>query len=174
MKKLCYILGSLLFATSPVFASVSDLFPQSMTDMMSDGVIYHGGIIRAVVSLFIVIGLIYLTAWAYKKLNVLNEKTLVEKTKKLDLNKFNVISTQTLGPNKNLHVVEINGKYLVIGSTPNNITLIKEFEKAQAQEIEKISPKQPQQQPEEIKQPSKPKSPADKQMQDILDKYKNL
>lgn len=129
----------------------------SDTDMPLENILSHGtlnesGIIRAFLSLVIVIALIYITAWFYRKLGAFNKTKLNNETE-LDLNKFKLISTQPLGANKNLHVVEINGKYLVIGSTPNSINLIKEFDKNVQGECETFE--------------------KDDFVSEILDKYKN-
>ncbi len=118
------------FAVAAVSAQ-SEITQQdvALENILSHGTINEGGVLRAAISLLIVILLIYMTAWIYKKLNVFNFSKFTANDKQLDINKFKLISTQSLGANKNLHVVEINGKYLVIGSTPNSINLIKEFDK---------------------------------------------
>lgn len=50
---------------------------------------------------------------------------------KIDLDetgdKFNILSTKSLGDGKYIHLVEVKGKQLVIGSTDNNISLLTEF-----------------------------------------------
>ena len=55
--------------------------------------------------------------------NLLNGKFKFNET-----NKFNLLSTTSLGQGKNLHLVEINGKKLVIGSTSSNISLLAELD----------------------------------------------
>ena len=112
------------FATEPDYINDTPL-----ESMLSNGTIHEGGIFRSLISLAIVIGLIYLTAWLYKKLNGFNSQKFTKDIENLGLNKFKVIASQSLGAQKNLHVVEINGKYLVLGSTPNSINLLKEFDK---------------------------------------------
>ncbi len=182
------ILG-LLISGSTAFAEVTKNAAQGtsvedipLDNVLSQGTIYQGGMLRAVISLFIVIGLIYLTAWAYKRLNIFNADNLAKPGKKVNANKFNLISTQALGANKNLHVVEINGKYLVIGSTQNNISLIKEFDKNLVENLSDISLVT------DNKKPSAPveENPAEKlsqetknliedpQLDELLQKYKEL
>lgn len=132
MKNLGLVLLGLFFTKMSALSAPNE--PDFVSDiplesMLSQGTIHEAGIVRAMVSLGIVICMIYLTAWLYKKLSVFNNAKLVKDAQKLETNKFKVISSQSLGANKNLHVVEINGKYLVLGSTQNSISLIKEFDK---------------------------------------------
>jgi len=133
MKKIGLVLTGLYLSVSAVSAEVVSGMNQE-ADMPLDSLLSHGtlneaGIIRPLISLAIVIGLIYLTAFIYKRLSRFNA-TKFSKENKPDLNKFKLVSSQPLGANKTLHVVEINGKYLVLGSTANSINLIKEFDKA--------------------------------------------
>lgn len=139
-----------------------------LDNILSSGTIYYSGIIRAFLSLIVVIGLIYLTAWIYKKLNNFNTQKLIKSDKELNLNKFKLLSTQSLGSNKNLHVVEINGKYLVIGSTANNINLIKEFDKSIIDNAGSSAPLE-----KMLESQSNEDIPADEQLNDILEKYKD-
>ena len=121
---------SYISAYSVAFAGEPDYINDApLESMLSSGTIHEGGILRSLISLGIVIGLIYLTAWLYKKLNGFNSQKFTKEIENLGLNKFKVIASQSLGSQKNLHVVEINGKYLVLGSTPNSINLLKEFDK---------------------------------------------
>lgn len=85
-------------------------------------------ILQAFVSLALVIGLIYLSAYIYKKLtNVTSKKINNTKDEIIDKNKLNIISSLPLGSNKSLCVVEINGKTLLLGVCEQNISLIKEL-----------------------------------------------
>jgi len=79
-------------------------------------------------SLFFVILLVIIFGWFYAKLkNVDPASLLAGKFSDKYPNKFNILSTATLGQGKNIHLIEINGKYLVIGSTINNISLLTEL-----------------------------------------------
>jgi len=79
-------------------------------------------------SLFFVILLVIIFGWFYSKLrNVDPASLLAGKFSDKSPNRFNIISTATLGQGKNIHLVEINGKHLVIGSTINNISLLTEL-----------------------------------------------
>ena len=93
--------------------------------------------IGAIFSLIAVLGLIYLVSFLYQKLNVFNEK-FANKNEKKETNKFKMISTTPMGQGKFLHVVEINNKYLALGSTQNNISFLREFSK---EEVENINEK---------------------------------
>ena len=63
-----------------------------------------------------------------KKLRGVNAADIFNgKFKINDLNQFNILSTATLGQGKDIHLVEINGQKLVIGSTANNINLLTEL-----------------------------------------------
>jgi len=95
--------------------------------------------IKAVASLSIVILLIFIFAWVYARVKGINPTAILTgKFSERDLNKFNVISSSTLGQGKDIHLVEINGKQLVIGSTANNINLLTEIA---PEEIEKLKEK---------------------------------
>lgn len=106
-------------------------------------------IIQAFLSLALVIGLIYLSAYIYRKLtNVTSKKINNTKDELIDKNKLNIISSLPLGSNKSLCIVEINGKTLLLGVCEQNISLIKELspdevvcnnnvEKKQVNEIKK-------------------------------------
>ena len=116
-------------------------------------------IIQAFLSLALVIGLIYLSAYIYRKLtNVTSKKINNTKDELIDKNKLNIISSLPLGSNKSLCIVEINGKTLLLGVCEQNISLIKELspdevvcnnnvEKKQVNEIKKEE--------EEEKEPTK-------------------
>ena len=85
--------------------------------------------VQPVISLIIVIGLIYLVFGIYAKMNKYNfQKFSKSSAKSLELSKLTLVSHLPLGQNKSVDVVEINGKFLVLGVAGDNISLIKEFE----------------------------------------------
>ncbi len=86
-------------------------------------------IFSVICSLLFVLALIYGTGYLYKKLIKFNSKIHNDDTCE-GKNEFKVLAGTTLGQGKFLHVVEINETYLVLGSTPNNISLLKEFKKS--------------------------------------------
>ena len=133
MKKFELVLLSVctfVMASLNAMASEPDFINDApLESVLSHGTIHEGGILRSIVSLTVVVGMIYLTAWLYKKLNKFNNQKFTNDNQTLDVNKFKIVSSQTLGMNRGLYVVEINGKYLVLGATQSNISLLKEFDK---------------------------------------------
>ena len=87
-------------------------------------------------SLLVVLFLILIAAWLYARLRGINPAAILTGNfSEKDLNNFNVITSSTLGHGKDIHLVEINGKQLVIGSTASNINLLTEIS---PEEIEKL------------------------------------
>lgn len=83
---------------------------------------------KAFASLSLVLPLIFIVAWIYSKVKGINPATILSGNfAQKELNKFNIVSSSTLGQGKDIHLVEINGKQLVIGSTANNINLLTEI-----------------------------------------------
>ena len=80
-----------------------------------------------ILSLLFVILLIYLTGIIYAKLNKAGFKTLKAQQGELSRSQVAVISTTQLGNNKTLHVVELDGKRMLIGATSGAIRLIKDL-----------------------------------------------
>lgn len=83
--------------------------------------------LTVIISLLFVLGLIYVTGIIYTKLNILSANTVKKQLKNKNNDKIIVLSTTQLGQNKNLHVVEIGDKRLLLGVTQNSISLIKEL-----------------------------------------------
>ena len=91
--------------------------------------VYEPNVFGVICSLLIVLALIYATSFFYQKLIKFNSKINNNDVPE-GKNEFKILSGATLGQGKYLHVVEINETYLVLGSTPNNITLLKEYKKS--------------------------------------------
>ena len=70
--------------------------------------------------LFFVIGLVYLTGFIYQKLTKVKISDV-----EVDKYKPEIISTTSLGQNKQIHVVKVMNDYILIGSTQNNISFLK-------------------------------------------------
>lgn len=85
------------------------------------------GYFSVVISLLFVICLIYATGIIYNKLNNLGVKAVKAQNKNFDNDKITIISTTPLGANRTLHVVELNGKKMLIGASANSIHLIKDL-----------------------------------------------
>ena len=84
-------------------------------------------ILSVVLSLIFVILLIYATGIIYAKLNKVGFKTLKKQIGEGSDSRVSVISTTPLGNNKTLHVVELDGKRMLIGASNNSIDLIKDL-----------------------------------------------
>ena len=78
-------------------------------------------------SLLFVILLIYATGIIYAKLNKLGLNTLKKQIGDSNKTQVSVVSTTALGGNKTLHVVELDGKRMLIGASANSIHLIKDL-----------------------------------------------
>lgn len=78
-------------------------------------------------SLIFVILLIYATGIIYSKLNKLGFNTMKKQLGEANSSKVAVISTTPLGSNKTLHVVELDGKRMLIGASSSSIDLIKDL-----------------------------------------------
>lgn len=103
------------------------LSPEIKKSLSSDN--HKPDFIHALFSLIIVIGLIYLTGFIYQKLVKFNAKFVKKEGDKENPLEIKVVNCIGLGQNKYLHTIEHNNKYLLIASTPQNITLLKEYSK---------------------------------------------
>ena len=103
------------------------LSPELKKSLSNDN--HRPDFIHALFSLAIVIGLIYLTGFIYQKLVKFNSKFVKKDNNKKNLLEVKVVNCTSLGQNKYLHIIEHNDKYLLIASTPQNITLLKEYPK---------------------------------------------
>lgn len=116
---------ALSYAVQPAAAATvtGGVEPIAMT---SQSIGSEPNLISVVFSLLFVIVLIYLTGVIYAKLNNVGLRTL---KKQQDFNKahVSVISTTQLGNNKTLHVVELDGKRMLIGASSSTIQLIKDL-----------------------------------------------
>ena len=94
-------------------------------------------IMSVLFSLLFVILLIYATGIIYAKLNKMGLKTLKKQMNGFEDSKVSVVSTTPLGNNKTLHVVELDGKRMLIGASANSIDLIKDLGSYPPVDIEK-------------------------------------
>lgn len=136
MKKLILTLSFLLYTQNSVFAvDLPNVMKQTMsheTGMPS--------LLNLVVSMILVIGLIYVTGWIYTKLNQINRDKLNRfNVKDSAANKFKILHSMPLGQQRHVYSVEINGKVLIIGSTPSHINLLKEFDSVCRNEVQSKS-----------------------------------
>jgi flagellar biogenesis protein FliO len=118
----------MLFFIQAAQASEEYISPELRSSLKQNA--YEPNFFGVAFSLFVVICLIYLTGIIYQRLIKVNPKYLKgTNDATLDETELNIISSKSLGQHKGLHVVEVNNSILVLGSTPHNITLLKEFEK---------------------------------------------
>ncbi len=115
----------LAYAVQPAEASTVSGSPDApLAAAQSIG--HEPSLLSVVLSLVFVILLIYITGIIYAKLNRLGFKTL-KQTGDFARSKVSVVSTTPLGNNKTLHVVELDGKRMLIGASSASIHLIKDL-----------------------------------------------
>ena len=120
-----------------VFLSVNSAYavdiPETMKQAMAPDTAGMPSLLHLVVSMVVVIALIYFTGWVYSKLNIVNRNNLKKLAQKeFDTDRFTVLQSMSLGQQRHLYSIEMNGKVLLVGSTPSHINLIKEFDKDDA------------------------------------------
>lgn len=114
------------YAQSAEAASVSGGDPAGvLTGVESVG--HEPSILSVIFSLAIVILLIYITGIIYTKLNKVGFNTLKKQNSEFAKAQASVISTTSLGNNRSLHVVELDGKRMLIGASSGAIQLIKDL-----------------------------------------------
>lgn len=106
-------------------ASVSGTVDASVLGAQTIG--HEPSMISVVLSLVFVVLLIYLTGIIYAKLNKVGFKTLKRQQGDFAKSHVSVVSTTQLGNNKTLHVVELDGKRMLIGASASTIQLIKDL-----------------------------------------------
>ena len=90
---------------------------------------YEPSYLTMILGLFMVIALVYLTGFIYQKLVKFNAKFVEKEDDNKNSLEIKVVNCVSLGQNKYLHTIEHNGHNLLIASTPQNITLLKEYPK---------------------------------------------
>lgn len=120
---------SKLFTLLGLFLSGASAFAAPLDSALK--ITHEPGYFSVFISLIFVICLVYVTGIAYNKLNNLGIKTLKAQNKNFAEDKITIISTTPLGTNKTLHVVELNGKKMLIGASTNSIHLIKDLSESQ-------------------------------------------
>ena len=106
-------------------STVSGIASNPITGVQSVG--HEPSIISVVLSLLFVVLLIYVTGILYAKLNKLGFNTIKKQQGELSKSRASVISTTQLGGNKTLHVVELDGKRMLIGASAGAIQLLKDL-----------------------------------------------
>ena len=117
MKKLLFLVNLLIlkcYAASELYAGNEDI-----NEVLNNNM-YTPSYYKMFLGLAFVIGLVYLTGMIYQKLT----KVKIADTE-IDKYKPEIISTTNLGQNKNLHVVKVMDEYVLIGSTQNTVSFLK-------------------------------------------------
>ena len=117
MTNLLMMIAALFFGSACYAAPLDDALKAS----------YNPSYFTVILSLVFVICLIYASGIIYNKLNNFAIKTVKSQNKDFDNDKITIISTTPLGANRTLHVVELNGKKMLIGASANSIHLIKDL-----------------------------------------------
>lgn len=130
-----------IWILSLLFVSSTSAFAVSVPEVVKSSAYDYGmpSLFQLVFSLFFVIALIYTTGWVYQKLNSINKKHISKLNKSADSSRFTVLQSMSLGQQRHIYTIEMNGKILLIGSTPSQINLIKEFDKADCVDIAESS-----------------------------------
>lgn len=165
MKKFLLVLPLFLITSGMSYAVE---LPSVMKQTMAQDPIGMPGMVNLVLSMVIVIALIYATGWIYTKLNIINKDKLKKITSSQnDKERFSVLQSMPLGQQRHIYSIEMNGKILLIGSTPSHINLIKEFDKNEI--VNEIPVEQVSSKPEENKQKLK----SSLNLDEIYRKYKS-
>ena len=122
MSKLFTLLGLFLIGASAFAAPLDSALK----------ITHEPGYFSVFISLIFVVCLIYAAGIVYNKLNNISVKAFKSQNKDFAQDKITIISTTPLGTNKTLHVVELNGKKMLIGASANSIHLIKDLSETQA------------------------------------------
>lgn len=108
----------------------------AVTENLAQSVGQEPNFVSVAFSLLFVILLIYATGIIYAKLNKAGYKALKKHIADNDASRVSVISTTPLGNNKTLHIVELDGKRMLLGASTNSIDLIKDLGTYPPREIE--------------------------------------
>lgn len=131
MHKLIWLFTLLFVTNTQAFAiNVSEFAKSNVTSGYG-----MPSLFQLVFSLFFVIALIYTTGWIYQKLNIVNRKQISKLSKSSDSSRFTILQTMSLGQQRHIYTIEMNGKVLLVGSTPSQISLIKEFDRQESQDF---------------------------------------
>lgn len=143
--------------------------PETMKQTMAHETAGMPSLLNLVISMIVVIALIYVTGWIYNKLNIVNREKLAKMgAKDTETHRFTVLQSMPLGQHRHMYSVEMNGKILLIGSTPSHINLIREFDKAgnHAPSQEDVSSKLEEDITEDVKN-------GNVDIEELFKKYKN-
>lgn len=124
MKKI-FMLSVFLSTAQSTFCT--EVLSKEIKNALKSG-IYEPNLLSVLFALAFVVCLIYATGLIYAKLNVFNSKTVKKQFKDIDDTRIIIHSTTPIGQHRTLHVIEVDGKKMLIGSAQNSIHLIKELD----------------------------------------------
>lgn len=97
---------------------------------------YEPNYFTLIFGLILVIFLIYLTGFFYQKLIGVNSKINKKANDELEkITKAKVISHTPLGQGKDIYIVQVKDKTLVLGATQNQVNLLREFNSFEQQKL---------------------------------------
>lgn len=123
------------YAQSAEASSVSGSVDSSSL-LGSQSVGHEISLVSAFFALLVTIVLIYLFVIILSKFNKANIKLMKQQQKELSKFQASVVSTTALGNNKTLHVIELDGKRMLIGASSGAIQLIKDLGNVSSDEAE--------------------------------------
>ena len=115
------------YAVQPAAASTISGVTDTSGLIGTQSIGHEPNIISVVLSLAFVVLLIYVTGILYTKLNRAGFKAIRNQQGDIAKSQVAVLSTTQLGGTKTLHVVELDGKRMLIGASTNTIQLIKDL-----------------------------------------------
>ncbi len=134
MKKLFIFISSLLIQTKAM--ADTEALTESMKQTLRHSASGIPSVTHVVISTLVMVVMIYVVAIIYQHLNHFNKKKFGGAEDKTFIpNRLKIVNTLVLGNNKSVYVVEVNDKYLVLGSTQSSLSLIKEFDKSQINKL---------------------------------------
>lgn len=116
-------------------ASVNTI--ETTNQLTSQSIGQEPSMLSVTLTLIFVILLIYATGIIYAKLNKMGVHTFKKQIGDAAASKVSVVSTTPLGGNKTLHIVELDGKRMLLGASSTSIQLLKDLGSYPPNEIEK-------------------------------------
>lgn len=123
-----YLSIAVILITSAQMALCEELSGSQNLDQALKTTSSEPNVMSIILSLVFVICLIYVTGLIYSKLNIVGAKAVKAQLDNHDLSKVVVLSTTPLGQNQSLHVIELNNKRMLVGSSQGSISLIKDLD----------------------------------------------
>jgi len=129
-------LESLTYVGQPAEAATISNTTENVVSNATQSVGSEPNMISVFLTLLFVILLIYCTGIIFTKLNRFGFKTMKRQQGDFAKSHVSVVSTTQLGNNKTLHVVELDGKRMLIGASSSAIQLIKDLGSTNTNELD--------------------------------------